>query len=140
MCEAANRQQRLRAQQERERREGFALDTAPLMKLSLLRLGEQRYYLSWSHHHLLLDGWCTAIVLKELFDLYEGVAAGTSSGGCSGGGRIGNTSSGCSARIWQRRNSTGASACAASARRRRCRCERSAEAGGGAGATMRKRK
>jgi len=36
-----------------------------------VRLGEQRYQLVWSHHHLLLDGWCLSLLLKEVFSYYE---------------------------------------------------------------------
>ncbi|HVI70367.1 MAG TPA: AMP-binding protein, partial [Pyrinomonadaceae bacterium] len=42
---------------EADRRRGFELSSAPLLRLVLLRLDEQRYRLVWSHHHLLLDGW-----------------------------------------------------------------------------------
>ena len=35
----------------------FELSVAPLMRLTVVRLGEGRQWLLWSHHHLLLDGW-----------------------------------------------------------------------------------
>jgi amino acid adenylation domain-containing protein len=53
------------------RRRGFDLGRAPLMRLALLRLGEDEHRLVWFVHHLLLDGWSSAIVLKEVFALYE---------------------------------------------------------------------
>ena len=50
---------------------GFTPDAAPLMRCCLARLDEHRYWFSWSHHHLLLDGWCLTLVLSELFTRYE---------------------------------------------------------------------
>ena len=49
----------------------FELTQAPLLGLALFRFGEDTYHFVWSHHHLLLDGWCTSVVLNELFAHYE---------------------------------------------------------------------
>ncbi len=56
---------------EADRIRGFDLACAPLMRLTLIRMGESSYQFIWSHHHLLLDGWSIAVVLKELFEHYE---------------------------------------------------------------------
>ncbi|WP_456407429.1 amino acid adenylation domain-containing protein [Caldithrix abyssi] len=55
-----------------ERQKGFDLNEAPLMRIKLIRLNENEVFFLWSHHHLLFDGWGFAIILKELFQLYEG--------------------------------------------------------------------
>jgi amino acid adenylation domain-containing protein/non-ribosomal peptide synthase protein (TIGR01720 family) len=60
--------------EDRSRR--FAWDQAPLLRLSWLCLPGQRHRLVLSHHHLLLDGWSTAVVLSEVFHAYEALAAG----------------------------------------------------------------
>jgi amino acid adenylation domain-containing protein len=57
-------------------RRGFDLTRAPLMRLTLVRLRDDTHRLIWSRHHLLLDGWSTPILLKEVFTLYEGFATG----------------------------------------------------------------
>ncbi len=59
-------QKRLEAFLEADRRRGFDLSEAPLMRLSLIRLDETTYRVVWSYHHLLLDGWSVAIVSEEL--------------------------------------------------------------------------
>jgi hypothetical protein len=41
------------------------------MRLTLVRLSEQRHELIWNHHHLLLDGWCLPLLLKDVFVSYE---------------------------------------------------------------------
>jgi amino acid adenylation domain-containing protein/non-ribosomal peptide synthase protein (TIGR01720 family) len=54
-----------------DRSRGFNLAQAPLMRFTLIRVGENAYQFIWSQHHLLLDGWSVALVLKEVFTLYE---------------------------------------------------------------------
>ncbi|MBO4122688.1 amino acid adenylation domain-containing protein, partial [Cupriavidus gilardii] len=49
-----------------ERKLAFALDTAPLMRVRLLRLDSERYRMIWTSHHLLLDGWSTARLIGEV--------------------------------------------------------------------------
>lgn len=56
--------------------QGFHLDEAPLMRCALIELERDRYAFVWSLHHLLLDGWSMAIVLKEVFEFYEAIARG----------------------------------------------------------------
>ena len=54
-----------------DRRQGFDLTTAPLMRLILVRLGSDDYQFIWTYHHLVLDGWARSEIHKELFMLYE---------------------------------------------------------------------
>ena len=56
---------------EADRRQGFQLTKAPLMRVRLIHLSETEYVLIWTHHHMIMDGWSVAILLKEIFDLYE---------------------------------------------------------------------
>jgi amino acid adenylation domain-containing protein/non-ribosomal peptide synthase protein (TIGR01720 family) len=53
-----------------DRERGFDAAIAPLMRLYLVRLAGERHLLAWSHHHLLLDGWSVATLVKELFVIY----------------------------------------------------------------------
>jgi amino acid adenylation domain-containing protein len=61
-----------------DRREGFALEQAPLMHLTLIRLNAASIHLVWSFHHLLLDGWSTSMILQELFVCYSAYMRGKS--------------------------------------------------------------
>ncbi|HZF07300.1 MAG TPA: amino acid adenylation domain-containing protein [Thermoanaerobaculia bacterium] len=54
-----------------DRREGFLLSRAPLMRLKLICLEEELHQLVWSHHHVLLDGWSVSLVMGEVFAFYE---------------------------------------------------------------------
>ncbi|NJM22258.1 MAG: hypothetical protein HC907_27885 [Richelia sp. SM1_7_0] len=59
-------QQRLQNLLEIERSQGFVLDKAPLMRCTLIKLEADSYEFIWSHHHVLMDGWCLPIILKEV--------------------------------------------------------------------------
>src|SRR5262249_31083270 len=53
-----------------DRRRGFDLAAAPLMRLALFRMAADAYSFLWSQHHLLLDGWSVALVLNEVLACY----------------------------------------------------------------------
>jgi amino acid adenylation domain-containing protein/non-ribosomal peptide synthase protein (TIGR01720 family) len=53
-----------------DRKEGFELSRAPLMRLRIVQLGEASYRLLWTFHHALLDGRSFPIVLREVFAAY----------------------------------------------------------------------
>ena len=59
-----------------DRRKGFDPARAPLMRWSLLRLSDDAHRFIWSSHHLLLDGWSTQLVVKEVFALYDAFLGG----------------------------------------------------------------
>ncbi|MET0402407.1 MAG: amino acid adenylation domain-containing protein, partial [Cystobacter sp.] len=61
---------RLAAWVEADRRQGLALERAPLMRLALLRTGEDTWLFVWSYSHLLLDGWSVPRVMNEVFIRY----------------------------------------------------------------------
>src|SRR5262249_35222236 len=52
------------------------LSKAPLMRLTLLRLGEETYQFIWTWHHLLMDGWSSSLVTQEVFAFYKAFCAG----------------------------------------------------------------
>ncbi len=67
----AEQHEHLEAYLAADQQRGFRLDQAPLMRIALIRMGEQSYQLIWTHHHLLLDGWCLPLILQDFFTLYE---------------------------------------------------------------------
>lgn len=54
----------------------FDLERPPLMRLALVQTGERHYRFVWNHHHILFDGWCTGLILADVFSAYEALAAG----------------------------------------------------------------
>ena len=55
-----------------DRRRGFQMDKAPLLRFGLFRLAGNRHRFVWSFHHLLMDGWCGALLVREMLRLYAG--------------------------------------------------------------------
>ncbi len=53
-----------------DRARGWRLDSAPLWRLALLRLGARRWRLVWSQHHVLLDGWSLPVLLNDVWRGY----------------------------------------------------------------------
>jgi len=73
---AAEQQERLVAFLESDRKQGFDLSQAPLMRLTLIRVADDSYQLVWSKHHLILDGWSTALVFKDVVEHYQALCQG----------------------------------------------------------------
>ncbi|MFJ9691431.1 amino acid adenylation domain-containing protein [Kitasatospora sp. NPDC101183] len=67
----ASRQAELDRLTAEDRARRFDLATPPLMRFTLIGLGQGRHRLLITNHHILLDGWSTPIVLGELFKLYR---------------------------------------------------------------------
>ncbi|HEU4324281.1 MAG TPA: amino acid adenylation domain-containing protein [Roseiflexaceae bacterium] len=71
-----DQQERLAAYVAADLARGFDLSQAPLMRIALIRTAETSYRFIWSHHHILLDGWCVALVLQDFLALYEAACTG----------------------------------------------------------------
>ncbi|WP_030487114.1 condensation domain-containing protein [Micromonospora chokoriensis] len=69
----ADRLERLRAS---DAATGFDLTVPPLQRLHVVRVGDERFGLVWSFHHLLMDGWSIPILLGELLGEYRARTAG----------------------------------------------------------------
>lgn len=61
---------------EADRAQDFHPSQAPLLRITLVLVADERAWLIWSRHHILLDGWSGSLLLKELFVLYDGLCAG----------------------------------------------------------------
>jgi amino acid adenylation domain-containing protein/non-ribosomal peptide synthase protein (TIGR01720 family) len=60
-----------------DREKGFDLQAPSPMRLEVLDLGGRTYEFIWSHHHIIMDGWCTGILIREFFRIYNGLLQGT---------------------------------------------------------------
>jgi amino acid adenylation domain-containing protein/non-ribosomal peptide synthase protein (TIGR01720 family) len=50
----------------------FDLASPPLLRMTLVRVAAQRFVLTVTNHHILLDGWSMPVLARELFALYAG--------------------------------------------------------------------
>ncbi|UZW58433.1 non-ribosomal peptide synthetase [Lysobacter enzymogenes] len=72
----AQAQSRLAELQAQQRDIGFDLAAPPLMRLALLRRGADEHWLIWTRHHLIVDGWSSALLLGEVWRLYAALREG----------------------------------------------------------------
>ncbi|MGC3975785.1 MAG: condensation domain-containing protein [Nitrospira sp.] len=61
---------------QQDRAAGLDLLQPPLMRLHVIRKGEDEWVLVNTHHHILLDGWSMAIVLRDVLGAYETLVKG----------------------------------------------------------------
>jgi amino acid adenylation domain-containing protein len=67
---------RLRQLAADDRRQGFDLSRAPLLRVRVIRTAEDAWLVLWSFHHMLLDGWSIQLVKQELYGCYRAAADG----------------------------------------------------------------
>jgi natural product biosynthesis luciferase-like monooxygenase protein/amino acid adenylation domain-containing protein/FkbM family methyltransferase len=70
------REARVRRHAEEEAARPFDLERAPMVRATLLRLGEREHVLLASMHHIASDGWSVGIFTAELKAHYEALLAG----------------------------------------------------------------
>lgn len=68
---AAEQRARLQRALDADRARGFDLSRAPLMRVALYRLGHESWQAVWTHHHILLDGWCVPLIARDLIAAYD---------------------------------------------------------------------
>src|SRR5215213_956494 len=59
-----------------ESRRVFDLTSAPLLRVSLLRLEESEHVLLFSTHHIVSDQWSVGVMIREMAYLYEAFSKG----------------------------------------------------------------
>src|SRR5579885_311234 len=69
-------QERLERYLREDRQRGFVLAQAPLMRLALFQLADEVYRSIWTFHHILMDGWCHKLILREVLACYEAASQG----------------------------------------------------------------
>jgi amino acid adenylation domain-containing protein len=72
----ADQRARLEAFLAADRKRGFALHQPPLLRMALIKASDDAHYFVWSHHHLLLDGWSSPVLLGEVFAFYDALCEG----------------------------------------------------------------
>jgi amino acid adenylation domain-containing protein len=55
----------------KDKEKGFDLTKDLLIRLSILQTGAKSYEVIWSFHHILMDGWCIGIIIKEFLQIYQ---------------------------------------------------------------------
>ncbi|ABC29731.1 Non-ribosomal peptide synthetase modules and related protein [Hahella chejuensis KCTC 2396] len=66
----------IRQAQTEDRQRSFDLQREPLMRMRLLQLSDDRFALLWSLHHILMDGWCLGLLLRDFTLIYDALREG----------------------------------------------------------------
>src|SRR5262249_428877 len=58
---------------------GFDLSRGPLMRVKVLRLGEEEHVVTFTMHHIVSDAWSMGTLMREVGALYHAYSAGKTS-------------------------------------------------------------
>ena len=78
VLDPSQQEERLESFLLREKTKGFNPAKAPLLRLALMRTGEDSHRFVLCNHHLLMDGWSMPLVMKEVLVFYETFRRGES--------------------------------------------------------------
>ncbi|HLP61987.1 MAG TPA: amino acid adenylation domain-containing protein, partial [Candidatus Deferrimicrobium sp.] len=64
------KEQWLEDYREKDRQRSFDLTQAAPMRVSVIQLERNQFEIIWSHHHILMDGWCRGILIAEYLEIF----------------------------------------------------------------------
>ncbi len=73
------RQQEVMREARQEAGTGFDLSRGPMLRVRMVRVGEQEYVLVVVMHHIVSDGWSMGVMIREVAGLYEAYREGRES-------------------------------------------------------------
>ncbi|HEX8335217.1 MAG TPA: condensation domain-containing protein, partial [Pyrinomonadaceae bacterium] len=76
---AEERERRVRELTAEAARFVFDLESRPLMRAGVLRLGEEEHVLLLTMHHIISDAWSVSVLVRELAAVYEAYSRGAES-------------------------------------------------------------
>jgi amino acid adenylation domain-containing protein len=76
ICARNDQEEYLEDLRQKDKQRSFDLTHDPLMRMLLLQLSHDEFELVWSHHHIIMDGWCTGIVIREFSQIYHSLQQG----------------------------------------------------------------
>lgn len=65
-----SKQARVQAYRDEEKSKTFDLSSDVLMRLVVVQTEDNEFDFIWSHHHVLMDGWCIGIIVSEFTQVY----------------------------------------------------------------------
>jgi amino acid adenylation domain-containing protein/non-ribosomal peptide synthase protein (TIGR01720 family) len=56
-----------------DRKRGIDLENETAMRIHIFKKADDFHKVVWGCHHIILDGWCMSIIVKELFEAYDAI-------------------------------------------------------------------
>jgi len=72
-CAGGSREAVVRHYQAQDTARKFDPGKDTLTRLLVLRTGEEQYIFIWSHHHIIMDGWCMGVLIRDFKAIYAQV-------------------------------------------------------------------
>ena len=73
---SAEREREAKRLAEREAVQPFDLSVGPLLRLSVICLGPEDYFILFTMHHIISDGWSMGVLVREVVSLYGAFVTG----------------------------------------------------------------
>lgn len=54
-----------------DRGKPFNLNKDVLMRVAIFQLQDEEFEFIWTHHHILMDGWCLSILISDFMEIYQ---------------------------------------------------------------------
>ncbi|MBF4485710.1 non-ribosomal peptide synthetase, partial [Flavobacterium sp. CSZ] len=61
---------------EEDKTKGFNLEKPSQMRLTVLGITAEKFVFIWSHHHILMDGWCMSILVNDFYSILTSINTG----------------------------------------------------------------
>jgi amino acid adenylation domain-containing protein/non-ribosomal peptide synthase protein (TIGR01720 family) len=71
LTDKAEREAFIKEFKQKDKAHLFDLSKDVLMRVSIFRTANAEYKFIWSFHHILMDGWCTGILISDFFEIYN---------------------------------------------------------------------
>jgi amino acid adenylation domain-containing protein len=78
MDSEAEKAQRIEVFKHEDKLRGFKLEKDLLFRLSVLKTHEDKYCIFWSNHHIIMDGWCMGLLIRDFMTIYGASSQGES--------------------------------------------------------------
>lgn len=69
--DSAGQQQYFETYRKQDKVRGFDFTQPPLQRVAIFRMGDERYQILWTHHHMILDGWSSPVVYRDVITHYH---------------------------------------------------------------------
>ncbi|MES2734399.1 MAG: condensation domain-containing protein [Bacteroidota bacterium] len=56
---------------EKDKKSTFHLSKDVLVRVALFQTEDEAFEFIWTHHHIIIDGWCSEILIAEFFEIYS---------------------------------------------------------------------